>query len=102
MEKKVGETLGFDPLQVMVDVYRIKSAREQIEGSEGRIRVKGKENFQKESALFSSIDIAMQDQYVEIYAPAEYTSEKDKQEKRTRWNGEVEEIFEDTLKGDGP
>ena len=72
-----------------------------VEGSEGSIRVKNRPDFKEESTLFKSIDKAGQDQYVEIYAPADYTTPVDKKNKLQGWEKKIERIFQEKLNPEG-
>lgn len=93
LEYEIAEELGLDPQQTVVNVYKIKSVRVQVKETEGEIKVQNKGAFHEESTLFNSINSAMEDQYVEVYAPAEYTTEEDKRTKQRDWNEKVGNIL---------
>jgi len=98
IEERIGELLGFNRCYIIIDVYKIKSAKEEIY-SEGEIQVRRKGTFREESTLFKSIDEAMQDKFIAIYAPASWTTDVDKDKKKRDWKEKIEQIIYDKLGG---
>lgn len=82
---------------VIVNCFTIKSVRETSRDSEGGIiiidRIGNKKNFEEESTVFSSIDESMKDISFEVYAPLQYTDQKDKKTKIKLIGQEISNIL---------
>lgn len=82
---------------VIVNCFTIKSVREISRDSEGGIiiidRIGNKKTFEEESTVFSSIDESMKDRYFEVYAPLDYTDQKNKKSKIASIEQEILKIL---------
>jgi len=90
LEEQVANKYSFDKNLVIAQPVSLKSVRAQT--SEGEIIVlhpDGARPFHEESALFRSIDEAIREQYLEVYAPVEYADEKQKKRKRREFHSEI-------------
>lgn len=99
-EQNIGEAIKIDSRYVIVHSYTIKSVRPKAKDSEGSILVdsEGQKNtFENESTLFKSINAAMQDQYIEVYAPVIYRDDKDKKVKRQEYQEHIKDIIIDHI-----
>jgi HD superfamily phosphohydrolase len=98
LEKRIGQYLSVDPNLVIVNTFSIKSVREQARNSEASIIVVGPDVekpaiFEAKSALFRSIDEAVQEKYVEVYAPITYGDDKQKKKLKAQYYGEIRGIL---------
>jgi len=98
LEERIAETLGVENEPVVVFSFAIKSIRQETERSEGPILVLSDgtaRQFADASTLFRSIDGAMQDMFLEVYAPVTYADEKDKTEKRGEFADKIKGVILD-------
>lgn len=102
LERKIGEYLKIDNDLVFVFSYQIKSVREQTQESIGSINViHGVEKphaFEEASMLFNSINKAMDEKYIEVYALITFDDERDKKQKETKWLTEIKAIIIEFIK----
>lgn len=98
IEKAVADTARFDEHLVIAKVVRQKSAAQ----TEGSILVERPDSsvreFREESTLFASIDSAIQDQYLSLYASIEWKDPADKRRKREQFEKELVPLINDLLK----
>lgn len=95
LEKDIGNLLQVDPNLVIVDGYTIRSVRETARNTEASIIVltpEGPRNFDEESTLFRSIDEAIQDQYMAVYAPITYPDETKKRQIQNQYSAEIKNL----------
>lgn len=81
------EGAGVDPLHVILHYYKIESVRKQSRNSEAPIMVNkpGKPvPFEEESSLFQSINIGLNEEYLECYAPLAVQDERRKRALREK------------------
>lgn len=105
LEKRIGKYLSVDPNLVIVNTFSIKSVREQARNSEASIIVVGLDAekpaiFEAKSALFKSIDEAVQEKYVEVYAPVAYGDDKQKKKLKAQYYGEIRGILTNFMQPD--
>jgi len=96
LEAAVGRQLGFDPHLVAATRVKVKSVRAQAATTEGQVIVlttNGPRYFDQESSLFKSIDEAIQEQFLEIYAPVEYKDDKEKKRRRREFYDDITGII---------
>lgn len=96
LEQKIAEKIKVEDKYVIIYSFAIKSVRSQIRDTEGTIPVMTEGiivPFEERSTLFRSIDSAMQETYIEVYAPITYSDERDKQEKRQKFQEEIKSII---------
>jgi HD superfamily phosphohydrolase len=96
LEHSIGELLSIDPKLVIVHSFDIKSVREQSRNSEASIVVDtsdGLKDFEQTSTLFRSIDEAIKEKYLEVYAPIVYRDEKQKRQLQKRYKQQIREIL---------
>lgn len=98
LETRIGAYLSKDPNLVIVNTFSIKSVREQARNSEASIIVMGPDVekpavFEAKSALFRSINEAVSEKYIEVYAPINYIDEKQKKKLKSQYYGEIRSIF---------
>ncbi len=103
MERAIAqlEQINCSPEHVIVKSYKIKSVKEMARDSEGDIAVRKPEgrigHFEEESTVFKSIDETMNEIFLEVYAPLEFTGQLDKREKE----GKIKVAIMEMLKGGG-
>ncbi|MBX3328938.1 MAG: HD domain-containing protein [Nitrospira sp.] len=102
LEKRIGTYLSADHNLVIVNTFSIKSVREQARNSEASIIVMGPDVekpaiFEAKSALFRSIDEAVQEKYIEVYAPIKYIDDKQKKKLKSQYHGEIRSILNDFM-----
>lgn len=96
IESDVGKAFSLEPEFVIVNSFDIKSVREQARNSEASVSVltpEGPVDFEAESALFRSIDEAVKEKYIEVYAPVTYQDEKEKRRKQKDYKQEIRRIL---------
>jgi len=101
VENAVADRYSFEPSLVIVNCFKLKSVRSQAATSEGEIIVlhpRGRRSFDQESTLFRSINEAIEDQYIEVYAPIQYLDDRDKKRRQREFESDILEIIE-TLAG---
>lgn len=101
LEQKIAEKIGVEKEFVIVFSFTIKSVRERTRDSEASILVVSegeKKAFEDVSTLFRSIDGAMQDKFVEVYAPVTYADDQDKRKKRAEFSENINGIILDFYK----
>lgn len=104
IESKIASVYQFDPCYVVAKLIRVKSVRAQATTTEGQVIVlhpDGPRPFEEESTLFRSINAAIQEQFFEIYAPVEYTDQKDKKKKRREFHREIIEMIRELANPQG-
>lgn len=88
--------------QVILNKYMFKSVKEQSKDDEGSIIVLTKDNeksyFEQESTLFHSIDSKQSDEFLEIYAPIEYSGKEDKEKKKQEIIPNIKKIISEIAK----
>jgi uncharacterized protein len=97
VEQAVGVQYQFDPKLVIANKFKLKSVRSQAATSEGEIIVlhpRGRRSFHEESTLFRSINEAIEEQYVEIYAPFAYADEREKRKRLREFESEILVLIE--------
>jgi hypothetical protein len=95
LERRIGGYLAVDPQLIIVNTFTIKSVREQAKNTEASIlvlRPEGPVNFEEVSTLFRSIDQAIRDQYLEVYAPIRYRDEREKKRLKAQYQTEIREL----------
>lgn len=96
LEAEIAKYLGVDHNLVIVNIFSIKSVREQARNSEAAIIVltaEGPQNFEQISTLFKSIDEAIQDRLIEVYAPVRYKDEKTKRRLQAQYKAEIKDMI---------
>lgn len=93
LEKAVAETYGFDRNLVIAKVVKFKPAT-QTESEIMVLRPPRPTPFHAASTLFSSVDEAIKEQRIEVYAPASYEDRDKKKQQREFYN----QIFEMIIK----
>ena len=88
LEKMVAKTYGFDAEFVMAKIVRFKPAT-QTESEIMVLRPSRPTPFREESTLFSSVNEAIKEQRIDVYAPAIYEEREKKRQQRDFQN----EIF---------
>jgi putative nucleotidyltransferase with HDIG domain len=89
IEKAIANYLGVDPLLVIVFAFKIRFVGRDTELSPVNILSSGKPvPFEEASTLFYSIKKAMDDFYLEVYAPVIYTP-AEKRQKLKEWKEQV-------------
>jgi len=108
-EKEIAELLNkqvnqnIDKNFVVVNAFTIRSVRTTSRDDEAQILVYKKPNpvpFVEESTLLSSIDERYSETYVEVYAPVEWTTPKDKTEIRDKLRQPIINLMELLVKED--
>lgn len=96
LEKRIGEHLSIDPNLVMIGKLMFKSVREQSRNSESSILVTTAtepRSFEDMSALFRSIDEAISEAVIEIYAPVTYSDEREKKRRQAEYQRDIHNIL---------
>lgn len=96
IEQAIETKFGLERRLVIVNSFDIKSVREQARNSEASIGVltpEGPVNFESESVLFRSIDEAVKEKYIEVYAPVTYKHEKEKRLRQKEYKQEIRKIL---------
>lgn len=99
IEKAVADSIrGMDEHNVIARIVTQKSAA-QTEGSILVLRTDGSvPEFRDESTLFSSIDAAIQEQYLALYCPVEWQDEAEKRSKKQQYAQELKPLINELLK----
>jgi HD superfamily phosphohydrolase len=92
LEKAVAETYGFDRNLVIAKVVKFKPAT-QTESEIMVLRPPRPTPFHAASTLFSSVDEAIKEQRIEVYAPASYEERDKKKQQREFYNQILEMII---------
>jgi len=94
IEERTGKKLDAD--LVVVNVFSIRSAREMSRNDEQGILVLGDppELFENASTLFASINERYADEFVEVYAPIEWSTEAEKNSVRRKVKQPIFEVIE--------
>jgi len=94
IEEHTGKKLDAD--LVVVNVFSIRSAREMSRNDEQGILVLGDppELFENASTLFASINERYADEFVEVYAPIEWSTEAEKNFVRRKVKQPIFEVIE--------
>lgn len=98
LESLVASHYGLDPHFVAATHVKVKSVRAQAATTEGQVTIltpHGPRNFDQESSLFRSIDEAIQEQFLEVYAAVEYRDEKEKRRRRKEFYQEITEMIKE-------
>jgi len=89
------------PECVIVKSYEIKSVKEMSKNSEGAVTVMKKDGtkstFEDESMVFKSINEGMNEIYLEVYAPLQFSDQREKNRKM----GEIKDAIMSILKKGG-
>jgi hypothetical protein len=97
LERAVAETYGFEPNFVIAKIVKFKPAT-QTESEIMVLHPSQPTPFHEDSTLFSSVDEAIKEQRVEVYAPAVYHDRDKKKQQRDFHN----QIFEMIIKVASP
>lgn len=106
IENEISEYLSsrtgtaINPHNVIVIVYGFKSVKEQSRNNEGSIIIiegSRKTRFEETSTLFRSIDERQNEQFITVYAPIEFSSDLEKNRKRSEFEREIPEIIEKVI-----
>jgi HD superfamily phosphohydrolase len=96
IEEKVSQLdiLKCDPNYVIVNSLTFKSVNEMSRGdNEGKLIIKTKDDspaeFQEESMVFNSINESLNEVYLEVYAPAEFETVLEKDNKMKEFRDEI-------------
>ena len=95
-EKRIGQFLSIDPNLVLMGRLMFKSVREQSRNSESSILVTTSSeprSFEEVSTLFRSIDEAIREAIIEVYAPVEYSDEREKRHRQAEYQTEIHKIL---------
>ena len=55
--------------------------------------IDGPQNFEDISTLFHSIDAAVQDRFIEVYAPVTYKDEKSKRQLQAQYKADIKKFI---------
>ncbi len=97
IEAKIASTYGWDQNLVFAKKITHKSVRTQATTNEGQITVikPGERSvFDEESALFKSINDAIREEFVEVYAPVSYKDEKEKKKLQNEYHRDITAMIE--------
>jgi len=97
IETEIARVYEWDPNLVFLRTMTHKSAKTQATTNEGQITVLkpgGPSVFDEESALFKSINDAIQEQFVQVYAPVEYKDEREKKKLQSEYHRDITAIIE--------
>jgi HD superfamily phosphohydrolase len=98
LEQNIASKYGFEVKMVVAKLVKEKSVRKHTTSTEGQVIVlhpNGPRMFHEESALFRSINDAISEQVLEVYAPVIYQDDKDKRKKRREYFTEIVSIVEE-------
>jgi len=96
LEKSIGAYLSIDPNLVMIGRLMFKSVREQSRNSESSILVTTAtepRSFEDLSTLFRSIDEAIREVVIEVYAPVTYPDEREKRRRQAEHQTKIHKIL---------
>lgn len=97
IEAKIASVYGWDPNLVCARKLTHKSVRTQATTNEGQITVikpGAKSVFDEESALFKSINDAIREEFVQVYAPVTYKDEKEKKKLQEEYHRDITAMIE--------
>ncbi len=89
-----------NPNFVILNIYAIKSVREQSRNDEESILIKDRTcpmPFEERSVLFRSIDESLNEQHVEVYAPLDCDTDAERRRLLSVIMDEIEGVIESTL-----
>ena len=96
LEEKIAAAYGFDKNLVIAKRLSFKSAT-RTESDIVVLRPGGRRLFRDESALFSSVNQSIQEQYFHIYAPVSYKDDREKRKRQTEFFTEITKMITELL-----
>ena len=96
LEKRIASVYGFDEDFVIANLVKFKSGT-KTESDVVVLNPSGKRIFRDESLLFRSVNLSLQEEYFEIYAPAEYGDEHKKQRREHEYKSDIVKMIHEAL-----
>jgi DNA replication initiation complex subunit (GINS family) len=96
LEERIARVYGFDKNLVIAKRLSFKSAT-RTESDIVVLRPGGKRLFRDESALFSSVNQSIQEQYFHVYAPVAYKDDREKRKRQTEFFTEIAKMITELL-----
>ena len=96
LEERIARVYGFDKNLVIAKRLSFKSAT-RTESDIVVLRPAGRRLFRDESALFSSVNQSIQEQYFHVYAPVKYKDDREKRKRQTEFFTEIAKMITELL-----
>ena len=97
LEEKIADVYGFDKHLVIAQRLSFKSAT-RTESDIVILHPGGRRLFRDESALFSSVNQSIQEQYFHVYAPVIYKDDREKRKRQAEFFAEILKMINEVLK----